>query len=190
MEIHSRAVRLRWSPNRTTGANNQSTITMLKEQVTKLMDRYEGGDENMTAIDVLQELQIIMDENGDGSEMDVYLMDAIRQFVWAKHESERYGGRQSDGSDEFISEVERIIDFKAKDPHEVPSIITTSEYCPFCDTVVELDPELKVQTCPHCGMRIVTCSMCRAADANDGKNYCSRCCLNYQATVENKENEA
>ena len=38
----------------------------------------------------------------------------------------------------------------------------TYEVCPHCDHEVELDAELKVQTCPVCGKRIVTCSMCRA----------------------------
>lgn len=38
----------------------------------------------------------------------------------------------------------------------------TEEHCPFCDEVVELDPELKVQRCPKCGKHIVTCSMCIA----------------------------
>ena len=61
------------------------------------------------------------------------------------------------------------------------------EVCPHCEEEVMLDPELKVQTCPSCGRRIVTCSMCRACDANDGKNYCSVCCLDYQAKVENEE---
>ena len=64
----------------------------------------------------------------------------------------------------------------------------TYEYCPHCDTNVLLDPELKVQTCPNCGKRIVTCSMCRACDS--GEDYCTKCCLNYQAKVENEEMEA
>ena len=62
------------------------------------------------------------------------------------------------------------------------------EYCPHCDTEVMLDPELKVQTCPNCGKRIATCSMCRACES--GEDYCSKCCLNYQANVENEEAEA
>lgn len=82
---------------------------MLKEQVTKLMDRYESGDEHLTARDVCEELEIILDAEGDNSTMDVYLMDAIRQFVWTTHEAERYGGSCDDGGDDFIAEVERII---------------------------------------------------------------------------------
>ena len=61
------------------------------------------------------------------------------------------------------------------------------EVCPHCDTEVMLDAELKVQTCPNCGKRIVTCSMCRACDTEE--NYCTRCCLSYQAMVENFEME-
>lgn len=143
------------------------------------MNRYESGEHGLTAVDVLQELEIILDEDGDNSELDVYLMDAIRQFVWQQHQAERYGGRCDDGSDEFIRDVERIIDYDK-----------VIEYCPHCDEYVNLEPELKVQTCPHCGKRIPTCSMCRAVDENDGKNYCSNCCLCKQAELENKENEA
>ena len=61
----------------------------------------------------------------------------------------------------------------------------TYEYCPHCDQEVMLDPELKVQTCPNCGARIVACSMCRACES-DGP-YCGHCCLCYQAEQENKE---
>ena len=59
----------------------------------------------------------------------------------------------------------------------------TYEYCPHCDTEVELDAELKVQTCPNCGKRIATCSMCRACDTEE--NYCTHCCLSFQAQAEN-----
>ena len=63
----------------------------------------------------------------------------------------------------------------------------TYEWCPHCDTEVELDATLGVQICPNCGMHIVVCSMCRACDANDGKNYCSNCCLCYEADKADKE---
>ena len=61
------------------------------------------------------------------------------------------------------------------------------EVCPHCNEEVELDAELKVQTCPNCGKRIVTCSMCRACDNEDGIPYCVHCCLDYQAKAENGE---
>ena len=63
------------------------------------------------------------------------------------------------------------------------------EHCPHCDAEVALKAELSVQTCPNCGKRIPACSMCMATDANDGKKYCSNCCLCYQADVENALNE-
>lgn len=59
------------------------------------------------------------------------------------------------------------------------------EVCPYCGEEVELDAELKVQTCPNCGKRIVTCSMCRACDTD--QPYCVHCCLEYQAKAENGE---
>lgn len=61
----------------------------------------------------------------------------------------------------------------------------TYEVCPHCGAEVELDAELKVQTCPACGARIVACSMCRACDTTE--RYCHNCCLCYQAEQENKE---
>ena len=64
----------------------------------------------------------------------------------------------------------------------------TYEVCPHCEEEVELKAELSVQTCPHCGKRIVACSMCRACVECD-ENYCTNCCLCYQAEVENKEME-
>lgn len=84
---------------------------MLREQVTKLMDRYESGDEFMTVPDVCEELEQIMDEHGDNSVLDVYLMETIQTYVWHRHESQRYGGRVPDGGDDFIREVERIIGY-------------------------------------------------------------------------------
>ena len=61
------------------------------------------------------------------------------------------------------------------------------EVCPYCEEEVELEAELMVQTCPHCGKRIVTCSMCRACDTDEP--FCTHCCLDYQANIENEEAE-
>ena len=70
----------------------------------------------------------------------------------------------------------------------------TTEYCVHCNTYVKVDAELKVQTCPNCGKRIVTCSMCRAVDEDKdvdfGGMYCRHCCLDFQAHIENCEMEA
>lgn len=66
----------------------------------------------------------------------------------------------------------------------------TEEYCPHCDEYVEVDAELKVVTCPNCGKRIVVCSMCRACDSGNATGptgFCTNCCLDYQAKVENGE---
>jgi DNA-directed RNA polymerase subunit RPC12/RpoP len=35
-----------------------------------------------------------------------------------------------------------------------------NEWCPYCDTEVELEHDLKVQRCPSCGHWIVPCSIC------------------------------
>lgn len=67
---------------------------------------------------------------------------------------------------------------------------TTYEVCPHCGQEVALKAELMVQTCPVCGKRIVTCSMCLACDDKlYGSNYCNNCCLEYQAEQENLNNE-
>lgn len=34
------------------------------------------------------------------------------------------------------------------------------EYCPHCETEVELSNEFKVQICPNCGKHIVPCNLC------------------------------
>lgn len=61
----------------------------------------------------------------------------------------------------------------------------TYEVCPQCGEEVELDAELKIQTCPSCGARIVTCSMCRAIEVND--KCCINCPLEIQARLESRE---
>ena len=80
-----------------------------------------------------------------------------------------------------------------KEKHLIEPVDTehTWEVCPHCGEEVMLDAELKVQTCPNCHKRIVTCSMCLACDnPNDGNNYCTACCLCYQANQENLNAEA
>lgn len=37
---------------------------------------------------------------------------------------------------------------------------TTYEYCPYCDTEVELEATMGVQQCPNCGKALATCSLC------------------------------
>lgn len=63
------------------------------------------------------------------------------------------------------------------------------ELCPECEEEVMLDAELKVQTCPNCGKRIVPCAMCLACGSieNADNRYCENCCLCHQAYVENRE---
>lgn len=63
----------------------------------------------------------------------------------------------------------------------------TYEVCPYCGEEVELDAELKVQTCPSCGRRIVTCSMCPAYMSDDpDAPKCNNCILEYLAHRENE----
>lgn len=62
----------------------------------------------------------------------------------------------------------------------------TYEVCPYCGEEVELNAELKVQKCPHCGKHIVTCSMCRALSEGVA-NCCKNCPLEYLAHKTNDE---
>lgn len=88
-------------------------------------------------------------------------------------------------------DIKTLAELKAKLEEEEGK---TTEYCTHCDTYVKVDAELKVQTCPNCGKRIVTCSMCRAVDEDKdvdfGGMYCHHCCLDFQAHIENCELEA
>lgn len=61
----------------------------------------------------------------------------------------------------------------------------TEEYCPHCDSYVELAGELKVQKCPNCGKWIVPCTLCPPTDCLQG--YCSaKCPLERLAIILNK----
>lgn len=84
---------------------------MLHERVTELIDRYESGDEWLSAGDVMDELEDIMDEEEYDEELSPELYKAIEEYVLQRHEAERGGGRIPDGSDEFIEKVEDIIEY-------------------------------------------------------------------------------
>lgn len=85
---------------------------MLKERVTDLMNRYENGDEWLSAYDVQDELEEIMDDEPWEPLYDE-LQKAVNDFILSRHEAERGGGRIPDGSDEFIAEIERIVGYDA-----------------------------------------------------------------------------
>lgn len=85
---------------------------MLKERVKDLMDRYESCEEWLSAGDVLDELEEIMDEEDYDDELSPMLQDAINNYVLQCHEAERGGGRIPDGSDEFIEKIEEIIGYE------------------------------------------------------------------------------
>lgn len=59
--------------------------------------------------------------------------------------------------------------------------MTTYEYCPHCESEVELKAELSVQKCPNCGMYIVACSMC--------EECISHCKLDERAKSMNSQNK-
>lgn len=88
---------------------------MLKEKVIELLDRYENGEENLSAYDVMDELEDILEEEpyeAENLELEFALKDAIHTFILQRHDAERGGGRIPDGSDEFIAAVEHIIDYE------------------------------------------------------------------------------
>lgn len=67
----------------------------------------------------------------------------------------------------FLSSTHLSADFE-DDKEEVAGVMgtwdfdsdTIEEYCPHCDTTVELEFDFKVQECPNCGKWIVPCSIC------------------------------
>jgi len=73
------------------------------------MDRYEYGEAIMTAMDVRDELDEIIDEEPWEEPLTVELTKAVFTFTTRRRESKKYGGRVDDGGDDFIAEVERII---------------------------------------------------------------------------------
>ena len=80
---------------------------MLKDRVNELLNRYEQGDEWLSAGDVLEELEEIMDEEPYDNDLSPKLSEAINHYVLQCHEAERGGGRIPDGSDEFIEELKQ-----------------------------------------------------------------------------------
>lgn len=62
----------------------------------------------------------------------------------------------------------------------------TYEYCPHCESEVQLPNRLGVYVCPNCGRRIVNCSMCRALMDGEAQ-YCRHCPLEYMAYKEDEE---
>ena len=84
---------------------------MLHERVTELIDRYESGDEWLSAGDVMDELEDIIDEEEYDEELSPKLYKAIEEYVLQRHEAERGGGRIPDGGDEFIEKIEEIIKY-------------------------------------------------------------------------------
>lgn len=82
---------------------------MLRERVIDLLDRYESGDDWLSAGDVLDELEEILEEEKWDDELSPKFRDAIEEYVLARHYAERGGGRIPDGGDEFIERVKKIV---------------------------------------------------------------------------------
>lgn len=76
------------------------------------MERYEYDCDIITAPDILEELQEIVDDEPYTPGLTDELNKAINDYVLALHEYVRYEGHVSDGGDEFIEAVERIIGFE------------------------------------------------------------------------------
>ena len=82
---------------------------MLKERVTDLINRYEYGETIMTAMDVREELDTILDDEPWEEPLSTDLSDAIFVYVNNWRDAQRYPGHCDDGSDGFIEDIERII---------------------------------------------------------------------------------
>ena len=76
------------------------------------MHRYEYGDEWLSAGDVQEELEDLIDYEPYDEDLTPKLQEALREYVLAQYECERCGGRAPDGGDEFIARIEEIIGFE------------------------------------------------------------------------------
>lgn len=60
--------------------------------------------------------------------------------------------------------------------HENTDEVIT-EWCPLCNTEVELLNNFKPQICPNCKQRILPCSMCNQEAMDKAKVGCNSCPL-------------
>ena len=100
---------------------------MLKDRVNELLNRYESGDEWLSAGDVLEELEEIMDEESYDNDLSPKLCEAINHYVLQCHEAEHGGGRIPDGSDEFIEELKQICEGIANSKEDQKVTLTAEE---------------------------------------------------------------
>lgn len=84
---------------------------MLKERVTDLLDEYEFGADIMTPHDVMEELQDIIDDEPCNQLTDD-LRNAINEYIIDRHDYIRYHGHCSEGGEEFIAEVKRLVGYE------------------------------------------------------------------------------
>lgn len=82
----------------------------------------------------------------------------------------------------FLWQNQTYVDFEDDIDHQTcVEDETTEEYCPHCDSMVDLSNEFKVQRCPNCGKWIVPCSICPL-------DQCSKHCpLERYAIILNEE---
>ena len=83
----------------------------------------------------------------------------------------------------FLWDDAQVTDFEDDENASVAEYIfakETEETCEYCDEVVILSQELKVQKCPKCGKWIVPCSACPLTDC------VSKCPLERMADILNK----
>lgn len=121
---------------------------MLKDRVNELLNRYESGDEWLSAGDVLEELEEIMDEEPYDNDLSPKLCEAIDHYVLQCHEAEHGGGRIPDGSDEFIEELKQACEGIAN-PKEYQKVTLTSEELRIVLTAASLGLSIASQDDPE-----------------------------------------
>lgn len=85
----------------------------LVRRVTDLLNRYEyPEDEWLMPEDVQDELRDILDES-EFCDLWAELDREVNEFQVRRWNSSRYGGREPDGGDEFIENVERLVDYES-----------------------------------------------------------------------------
>ena len=88
---------------------------MLKKGVKELLDRYEYGDEDggwLSAADVKEELEQVMDDCPYDDEVSPKLEEALRDYVLDVYAAERTGGREIPDEDKFIGAIKAAVGYE------------------------------------------------------------------------------
>lgn len=76
----------------------------------------------------------------------------------------------------FVDELDAVCKTSPKE-QATESILKITEWCPHCESEVDLIASKRPQRCPNCGKWILPCSLCESCDAD--------CDLNFLCKIQN-----